>query len=447
MDQPENKLVCWVQNKRLFKDLVRINLHEGSQLRMPQVIHVFLSSSSLSQTSLPSSAAIEGVNVPNPPTQAAKPKKVSKSKSKTTSCVSQKTSVVRTTKSQPEGSDQVKSVGGGMGGHQRTPKNKEGGGVTNLPIHATSSQKDVCINMEINSILSTSSQKDLDIEKRFNPGAENTEGVTKSKTITTYVRKRKGVKNQHAHGEHTLHTLETSNLEKVHSTSTPFDASQTNVEMQPHSPSIRPSSSHSASHIFSDIFMIDNMEISNSPSLRLMGEPKIHLDTHHSERDDLMEYQSFLSSMVVDIVFQHQNISKQKPSTDVTHPSTANYSSMDIPSTANPSTDISYPLTGSPSMDIPSYSNPSPSDNVLSHLGTSYEEQIVISTLLGLSEGELQMSEGLSCSQEKGEDVCEKPLISSEMVSKDEGTSLVAEEKGEGVRESEVRQDEILMQK
>ena len=181
VDQPENKLVCWVQNKRLFKDLVRINLHEGSQLRMPQVIQVFLSSSSLSQTSLPSSAAMEGVNVPNPPTQAAKPKKVSKSKSKTTSGVSQKTSVVRTTKSQPEGSDQVKSVGEGMGEHQRTPKNKEGEGVTNLPSHATSSQKDVSINMEINTILSTSSQKDLDIEKSFNPGAENTEGSQKPK--------------------------------------------------------------------------------------------------------------------------------------------------------------------------------------------------------------------------------------------------------------------------
>ena len=108
VDQPENQLVCWVQNKRLFKDLVRINLHEGTQLRMPQVIQVFLSSSLISQNSLPSSAAMEGVNVPNPPTQAAKPKKISKSKSKTTSDVSQKTSVVKTTKSQPVGSDQVK---------------------------------------------------------------------------------------------------------------------------------------------------------------------------------------------------------------------------------------------------------------------------------------------------------------------------------------------------
>ena len=150
--------------------------------------------------------------------------------------------------------------------------------------------------------------------------------------------------------------------------------------------------------------------------------------------------------MVVDTVLQHKNISSQQPSTNVSHPSTANYPSMDIPSTANPSTDISYSLTVSSSMDIPSSSNPSLNENVLSHLGTSYEEQIVISTLLGLSEGELKMSEGLSCSQEKGEDLCEKPLISSEMVSEDEGTSLVAEEKGEGVRESQVSQDEILIQ-
>ena len=43
--------------------------------------------------------------------------------------------------------------------------------------------------------------------------------------------------------------------------------------------------------------------------------------------------------------------------------------------------------------------------------------------------------------------MCEKPLIFSEMVSQNEGTNLVAEEKGEMVRESLVSQDEILMQK
>ena len=78
---------------------------------------------------------------------------------------------------------------------------------------------------------------------------------------------------------------------------------------------------------------------------------------------------------------------------------------------ASTSTDIPYPLTASTSMDIPSSSTPSIADTVLSKLGTSYEEQIVISTLLGLSEGENKKSESLSCSQEKGEDVCEKSLI------------------------------------
>ena len=115
-------------------------------------------------------------------------------------------------------------------------------------------------------------------------------------------------------------------------------------------------------------------------------------------------------------------------------------------STANPSTDIPYPLTANPSMDIPSSSNPSISDTVLSNLGTSYEEQIVISSLLGLSEGG-KMSESLSCFQEKGEAVSEKPLNSSELVGEKESSNLEAEVKGEDVRERSVSQDEILMQK
>ena len=65
LDHPENQLACWVQNKRLFKDLVRINLHEGKQLTMPQVIQVFLSTTLSNLSVLPSSAAMEGVNDPN----------------------------------------------------------------------------------------------------------------------------------------------------------------------------------------------------------------------------------------------------------------------------------------------------------------------------------------------------------------------------------------------
>ena len=123
-----------------------------------------------------------------------------------------------------------------------------------------------------------------------------------------------------------------------------------------------------------------------------MKEPKIQIDTHHFEKNDLLEYQSFISSMVVDTVLQHKNFSSQQPSTDI-------YPSMVILSTTNPSTDISYLLTVSSSMDIPSSSTPSLTGNVLSSLGTSYEEQIFISTLLGLSKGEKTMSESMGCSQ------------------------------------------------
>ena len=43
--------------------------------------------------------------------------------------------------------------------------------------------------------------------------------------------------------------------------------------------------------------------------------------------------------------------------------------------------------------------------------------------------------------------MCEKPLISLELVGEKESTSLVAEKKKELLRERSVSQDEILMQK
>ena len=54
--------------------------------------------------------------------QAAKTKKVSKTKTKTASSVSQKAPVVKTTKSQPVGSEQVSKVGEGLGGTSKNPK-------------------------------------------------------------------------------------------------------------------------------------------------------------------------------------------------------------------------------------------------------------------------------------------------------------------------------------
>ena len=96
-----------------------------------------------------------------------------------------------------------------------------------------------------------------------------------------------------------------------------------------------------------------------------MGEPKITIVTHHSEENDLLEYQFLISSIVVDTVLQNQNLISQQPSTD--KPSITNYPSMSSTSTANPSTDIPYPLIASTSMDIPSSSNPSITNTVFQY--------------------------------------------------------------------------------
>ena len=133
LDHPENQLSCWIHNKRLFKDLMRINLHEGIELRYPQVIQVYLSTKLPPLSSLPSNAAMEGVNDPNPPSEAAKPKRVPKKKSKTPSIVSQNTSVETKTKSQPEGSEHLSEIGEGIGDHRRTHKYKASEGEKNQP--------------------------------------------------------------------------------------------------------------------------------------------------------------------------------------------------------------------------------------------------------------------------------------------------------------------------
>ena len=122
--------------------------------------------------------------------------------------------------------------------------------------------------------------------------------------------------------------------------------------MQPHSLSIHPSPPHSSSQISSDVFMIDNMEISNSPSLKLIGDPKNSIDTLHSEESDLLEYQSFISTMIVDLVLEQQKSLSQQSSIDIT--SIDAHPSMPITSTDIPSTDTHNPLTVSSSMDIPS---------------------------------------------------------------------------------------------
>ena len=229
--------------------------------------------------------------------------------------------------------------------------------------HAAFSKKDASINKETNTLLSTSSQKDLGIGKSSQPGAQ----------IFVLggggIERRRGSKPK-LYLENTHRSFPRLQvLKNVPLSSTTIDASQENAEVHPHSLTIQLSPPQSTSPISSDVFMIDNMEISNSPSLKLMREPKIIIDTHHSEEGDLLEYQYFISSMVVDTVLENQTLISQQPSIDKS--STTIYSSMDSTSTSNPSTNTHYPLTTKPLMYIPCSSNPSLSDTVLYNLGTT----------------------------------------------------------------------------
>ena len=107
--------------------------------------------------------------------------------------------------------------------------------------------------------------------------------------------------------------------------------------MQPHPISI-PSKTVSPDNS-SEIVMIDNVVMSNSTSLKLVEKPTLSIDTHQVENSDLLECQSFISSLL------NTNSSTDIPSMDVNYPLITS-SSMD-----NTTMDIPYPLIIS-SMDI-----------------------------------------------------------------------------------------------
>ena len=86
--------------------------------------------------------------------------------------------------------------------------------------------------------------------------------------------------------------------------------------------------------------------------------------------------------MIFDLVLEQQNYLSQQSSIDIT--STDAHPLMPITSTDIPSTDTHYSLTVSSSMDILSTSNSTLSENNLFALGTTFDEQLVITTLLGL---------------------------------------------------------------
>ena len=112
---------------------------------------------------------MEGANQ-HPPTQAAK---LSKTKFKsTTSLVSQKDGVVKTTKPKNVGRVKDVSKGEGTGASQPLQKNKESEGVSVQSSHYVPSQKGTDVNKDLSSSLLASSQKGVSIEKGPQPGTQ-----------------------------------------------------------------------------------------------------------------------------------------------------------------------------------------------------------------------------------------------------------------------------------
>ncbi|KAK1383635.1 hypothetical protein POM88_021370 [Heracleum sosnowskyi] len=147
---PDNKMECWVQNKRVLEGLNMMNLNSGVEMVYLPIIEalretqVSISTTSISNPpiSLPSSATMEVGIVQQPPTQVAKTKTAKSKSKKPTSGASQKASVAKTT-TQPEGSAQVVVSGEGRGEHQENPKDKVGEVSKSQPSHCNSPKSGV----------------------------------------------------------------------------------------------------------------------------------------------------------------------------------------------------------------------------------------------------------------------------------------------------------------
>ncbi|KAK1394493.1 hypothetical protein POM88_013549 [Heracleum sosnowskyi] len=169
ISNPNSRFDCFVQEKRVLTDILRLN-HNGdvpmvylpvTEVTLSHPVNLNVTSVSASATNI---VAMESVAVTQ---QAHAPKttpKSTKSKStKPTSGASQKAPVVKST-AQPKGSDAGVVSGEGMGENQRNPKDKVGEVSVSQTSPIVSSQQGTMSNMDISSSLIASSQKDVVIE-------------------------------------------------------------------------------------------------------------------------------------------------------------------------------------------------------------------------------------------------------------------------------------------
>ncbi|KAL8121392.1 hypothetical protein AgCh_018211 [Apium graveolens] len=133
IENPNNKLACWVQEKRVLADLNRNNLNSEVPfnylpiIEAPQVseININLPISYQPPVFLTSTVTMASVTMTKQmPTQVTKPKSSKFKSKKPTSSVSQKIPVVQTTTTL-EGSVQGSEYGEGRGENQISPKDKD----------------------------------------------------------------------------------------------------------------------------------------------------------------------------------------------------------------------------------------------------------------------------------------------------------------------------------
>ncbi|KAK1360430.1 hypothetical protein POM88_044904 [Heracleum sosnowskyi] len=208
ISNPVSKFECFVQEKRVLTDILRLN-HNGEvpmvYLPVIEVTTAIPSSIIVTSTVSPSPVAVESVAVTQQaPAPATKPK--SKKSSKPTSGASQKAHVVKST-TQPKGSVVGAVRGEGRGEHKRNPKDKEGKMSEIQPSPNVSSQQGTMSNMDLSTSLIASSQKDVIIETSSPPRAHSKRVRDTSSPQSTFSQYQRRVK-QKSKGSQGAHTLE-----------------------------------------------------------------------------------------------------------------------------------------------------------------------------------------------------------------------------------------------
>ncbi|KAL8133958.1 hypothetical protein AgCh_009143 [Apium graveolens] len=432
LGNPTNKLDCWVQERRIIADLNRANNHREVTLFYFPVMEA------------PQCAMATVSMTQQLPTQATKPSKFFKSKSKKApSGISQKMPVAKSTKSK-EGSVKVGKVGEGQGEHKRNTKDKVGEVSVSQPSHTAVSQQTAVLNKEISSLLVASSQQVVTIEQSSHPRAR-AKRVRDTISPQTYTRKKKSKTLGDAHGSHTVQTGAKDTVTAP--SQSQLDVAAINMESQPKYLLIKAPQTPNSPTNSLDVDMI-NTSIPDSPSLTVLGKPKSSASEHHL-LDDLLAHLPILSGTVETSMPKFSSICTESiivstPNSfiptllmDIVHPSSSDCIPMDklnssYPSdnqTANP-TDIPHPSSVSAQLQI-------------SSIISSAEDLVVVQSLIGLRE-EGVMSESLGYTQEKGEENTENMQSSSSGLAKESVWSPTLDGEGTGAIRVDVIASELM---